>query len=87
VIVFAYAMKRTTAALLLATIFAVASLDAQAPASDAPNPQVAALVKELQSQQLQLAQNQAAIDAKLVVIAEAARVARIFASRSGGGAR
>ena len=78
-------MKRITAALLLATIFAAGPLQAQAPGNEAPDPKVLALVKELQAQQLQLAQNQAAIDAKLVVIAEAARVARILASRSGSG--
>jgi hypothetical protein len=86
-IAFARIMKRTTAALLLSTIVAVSSLHAQAPATDAPDPRVVALVKELQAQQLQLAQNQAAIDARLVVIAEAARTARIFASRSGGGGK
>ena len=78
-------MKRTTAALLLVTLFAVAPLQGQAPAGDASDAQVLAVLKEVQAQQLQLAQNQAAIEAKLAVIAEAARTARIFSSRGGGG--
>ena len=80
-------MKRNTTALLLLTLLAASPASAQAPATDAPDPQVLALLKEVQAQQLQLAQNQANIDAKLVVIAEAARTARIFSSRGGGGSK
>ena len=45
--------------------------------------QVAALAKEIQAQQTAIADNQAKIDAKLGSIAEALRIARIYASRSG----
>ena len=77
-------MKRTIAALLMLTVLAASPVGAQAPSADAPDPKVLALVKEVQAQQLQLAQNQANIEAKLVVVAEAARIARIFASRGTG---
>jgi hypothetical protein len=40
-----------------------------------------ALVKEVQAQQAQIAENQSKIDAKLAEIAETLRVARIFTSR------
>ena len=39
---------------------------------------------EVQAQQSQIAANQAQIDSKLATLAEAIRVARIYASRSGG---
>jgi hypothetical protein len=60
-------------------------LAAPAPAAEAPNPslQVLALVKEVQAQQTAIAENQAKIDAKLAAIAEAVRVAKIYASRGG----
>jgi hypothetical protein len=45
--------------------------------------QILALVKEVQAQQALIADNQARIDAKLVTIAEAVRVARIYSSRGG----
>ncbi|MBA2242334.1 MAG: hypothetical protein H0W04_05525 [Chthoniobacterales bacterium] len=45
--------------------------------------QLAAIVKELQGQQDQIVRNQAKIDAKLVTIAEAVRIARIYSSRGG----
>lgn len=45
--------------------------------------QILALVKEVQAQQTLIADNQAKIDAKLVTIAEAVRVARIYSSRGG----
>jgi len=69
--------------LLFATLLAIspARLHAQSPAP--ADPQVAALVKELQTQQAQIADNQTKIDAKLATIAEAVRVARIYSSRGG----
>ena len=67
-------------------LFVVVPTWAQAPGANAPDPQVLALLKEVQAQQAQLAENQAAIDAKLAAIAEAVRVARIYSSRSGSGA-
>lgn len=44
--------------------------------------QLLALVKAVQAQQAQIADNQAKIDAKLADVAEAVRVARIWAERS-----
>ena len=78
-------MKRTVAALLALTLFASAPTWAQAPAADAPDPQVLALLKEVQAQQAQLAANQAAIETKMAAIAEDVRIARIFSSRAGQG--
>ncbi len=55
-------------------------------AAEPVNPQeqqLAAIVKELQGQQDQIVRNQAKIDAKLVTIAEAVRIARIYSSRGG----
>lgn len=45
--------------------------------------QLDALLKVVQDQQIQMAENQAKIDAKLASLAEAIRVARIYASRGG----
>ncbi len=45
--------------------------------------QLANLVKELQIQNAAMAENQAAIEAKLGTVAEAVRQARILASRGG----
>lgn len=41
------------------------------------------LLKEVQVQQTQLAENQTKIDAKLVTLAEAIRLAKIYSSRGG----
>ena len=76
-------MKRNAAAFLFAIFFTAATAWAQAPAATTPDPQVIALLKEVQAQQAQLAENQTAIEAKLAVVAEAVRVARIYSSRSG----
>ncbi|MCA1660061.1 MAG: hypothetical protein LC642_05955 [Verrucomicrobiaceae bacterium] len=59
-----------------------------APAAEPPKEndreqqQILALVKEVESQQAAIAENQTKIDAKLVTIAEALRLARIYSSRS-----
>ena len=45
--------------------------------------QMAALTREIQAQQALIAENQTKIDAKLASVAEAVRLARIYASRSG----
>jgi hypothetical protein len=61
---------------------AIGSLNAAEPA----NPQVqqiTVIAREVQAQQALIAENQAKIDAKLLVVAEAVRLARIYASRSG----
>ena len=42
-----------------------------------------AALKELQTQQAAIAENQAKIDAKLATLAEALRLARIYSSRGG----
>ena len=55
---------------------------AQAPDLKEEHAQVIALVKEVQSQQAQILANQNKIDSKLVEVAEAIRIARIFSSRS-----
>ena len=65
----------------LLALFAT-SLGAQSPAP-ADVSQIMALAKEVKAQQVQMADNQAKIDAKLVTLAEAIRVARIYASRGG----
>jgi hypothetical protein len=78
-------MKRLPA---LTAFFSLLLLVA-APAADAPNAsqseqQILAVAKEVQSQQLAIAENQAKIDAKVATIAETLRIAKIYASRAGG---
>jgi hypothetical protein len=73
-------MKKFTLLGVLA-LFAT-SIGAQSPASNDPK-QLEELMKEVQAQQLQIAANQEKIDAKLVTLAEAIRIARIFAGRGG----
>ena len=51
--------------------------------SEREQQQLLALVKEVQSQQAAIAENQTKIDAKMAAIAEALRLARIYSSRSG----
>ncbi len=58
------------------------SIGAQSTAPEDPK-RVDALIKEIQAQQQVMADNQAKIDAKLVTLGEAIRVARIYASRGG----
>ena len=58
------------------------SIGAQSPAPEDPK-RVEALIKEIQVQQIVIAENQAKIDAKLVTLGEAIRVARIYSSRGG----
>lgn len=58
------------------------SLGAQSNAPEDPK-RVEALIKEIQAQQIVIADNQAKIDAKLITLGEAIRVARIYASRGG----
>ncbi len=72
-------MKRLPA---LTAFFSLALL-VTGPAAEAPSAaqQILAVVKEVQSQQVAIAENQAKIDAKLATIAEYIRVARIYSSR------
>ncbi|MEY2488749.1 MAG: hypothetical protein QOC70_691 [Verrucomicrobiota bacterium] len=78
-------MKRLPA---LIAFFSLALL-VTAPGTEAPSAnqqqeqQVLAVVKEVQTQQVAIAENQAKIDAKLATIAEYLRLARIYASRGG----
>ena len=69
--------------LLGALVLLATSIGAQSPGADDKN-QADILLAELQAQQSQIAANQAQIDSKLATLAEAIRVARIYASRSGG---
>jgi hypothetical protein len=74
-------MKPTfLAALILTATFIAGPTSAQAPA--AREEQLVALAKEVRAQQIQIADNQAKIEARLVDLAETIRVARIFAARA-----
>ena len=58
------------------------SIGAQSIVSDDPK-RLEAVLKEVQAQQIVIAENQAKIDAKLVTLGELIRVARIYSSRGG----
>ena len=73
-------MKKLT--LLGALALFSTSIGAQSPAVD-DQKQLEALLKEVQAQQIQIADNQTKIDAKLVTLAEAIRIAKIYSSRGG----
>ena len=76
-------MKHLAIALSAALALA-ASSHAQAPAAQTQqDQQMLAVIKELQTQQAALAENQAKIEAKLATVTEALRLARIYASRGG----
>lgn len=77
-----FRMKRILLALLLpATLMVMSFSGAQTP--DANQEQrLLALIKEVQTQQTQMAENQKKIETKLAEIGETVRVARIFAGRS-----
>lgn len=51
--------------------------------SEQEQQQLVALAKEVQAQQAAIAENQTKIDAKMATIAEALRLAKIYASRGG----
>ena len=60
-----------------------------APAAEAPNTsqseqQILAAVREVQNQQVAIAENQAKIEARVAALAEILRIARIYSSRAGG---
>jgi hypothetical protein len=73
-------MKKLT--LLGGLVLLATSISAQSPVANEQE-QVVAMLKEVQAQQLQIADNQAKIDEKLATLAEAIRVARIYGSRGG----
>lgn len=58
------------------------TIGAQSPAAS-DDQQLENLVREVQAQQIQIADNQSKIDEKLVTLGEAIRVAKIYASRGG----
>ena len=60
----------------------VTSGSSQTPAA-ANEQHLLTLVKEIQSQQAQIAANQDKIDSKMAEVTEAVRLARIFAGRGG----
>jgi uncharacterized protein YlxW (UPF0749 family) len=67
-------------ALILMSLFGAAALAAEQQ-SDRDQQQVAALTKEVQGQLTTIADNQKKIDEKTAAIAEALRLARIYAGR------
>jgi hypothetical protein len=68
-------------AIALLTLLATTG-SAQGPAANADK-RLLALVQEVQAQQAQITSNQDKIDTKVADVAEAIRVARIFAGRGG----
>ena len=74
-------MTRISIAILLSlTLLLFSSGAAQTPETRQEE-QLLALIKELQTQQAQIADNQAKIDSKLAEVAETIRVARIYSKR------
>ena len=74
-----FASMKTLSALLALCLLGTPAIQAAEPSKE--EQQVAALAKEVQAQQTAIADNQTKIDAKLVTIAEALRLAKIYASR------
>lgn len=72
---------------ILSALFAITLLGAGVRASaadtqaDRDQQQMAALTREIQTQQAAIADNQKKIDEKMAAIAEALRLARIYAGR------
>ena len=74
-------MTRISVALLLSLTLLVFSSGAAQTPETRPEEQLLALIKEVQAQQAQIADNQAKIDSKLAEVAETIRVARIYSKR------
>ena len=70
------------AALTILTIILIGGVNAADPVNPQEQ-QVLSAIKEIQAQQTTIAENQAKIDAKLVTVGEAVRIARIYSSRGG----
>ncbi|HEY5037363.1 MAG TPA: hypothetical protein VII74_09555 [Chthoniobacterales bacterium] len=68
--------------LLACAVLCAGSALAQSPAPN-DQQQITDLLKTIQAQQAQIAQNQADIDTKLAAVAETVRLAKIYASRGG----
>ncbi|MEP6602507.1 MAG: hypothetical protein ABJB69_01005 [Spartobacteria bacterium] len=75
-------MNRALLATLAITFFAAVPLPAQAPEKK-DEVELAAALKDLATQQAEIADNQTKIDSKMVELAETIRVARIFAGKAG----
>ena len=69
--------------LILASLALFAGVTgAQSPSADDQR-QLETILRQVQAQQLQIADNQAKIEAKLATLAESIRVARLYSSRGG----
>ncbi len=75
-------MKRILLALLLPGTLLVMSFSAAQTPDPNQEQKLLALIKEVQTQQAQMAENQKEIEQKLVDIGETVRTARIYAGRS-----
>ena len=76
-------MKSLALIVTLSLGLLASGLAAEAPDARQAPAQVLVLSKEVQGQQALIAENQAKIDEKLALVAEAIRVARIYSSRGG----
>lgn len=75
-------MKRTFTALILSAVLLTISFSgAQTPNANQEQ-QLLALIKEVQTQQAQMTENQKKIETKLTDLGETTRVARIWAGRA-----
>ena len=72
-------MKRIITAIFALSLISVANAAESSP----QDPQVIALIKEIQTQQATIVSNQSKIDSRMADVAEALRVARIYSSRGG----
>ena len=78
-------MKRLPAlTAFFSLLLVIAAPAAEPPNASQPDQQVLAVVREVQKQQVAIAENQTKIEAKVAAIAESLRVARIYSSRGGG---
>ncbi len=75
-------MKRILLALLLPVTLLVVPFGAAQTSDANQEQQLLALIKEVQVQQAQMAENQKQIETKLAEIGETIRTARIYAGRS-----
>jgi hypothetical protein len=77
-----HAMKHLVAIILLVVALLMAPVGAQTPIPKEVD-ELNALIKEVQAQQAEIAENQVKIDEKLATLAETIREARLFSSRGG----
>jgi hypothetical protein len=77
-----FASMKIFPSLIAVCLFGAGAFAAEPPKeSDRDQQQIAALTKEVQTQETAIADNQKKIDEKLVAIAEAIRQAKIYAAR------